>query len=73
MPHPGDELHSANAAVADSHVRQSRQRKASVFVQSTGETHSFCTSLNLADARSDRVLEGFTNVEVSESEFGRSH
>lgn len=62
MPRPGDELHSAKAAGASSNVRESRKRKASVFSRSLGETHAFCTSSNLSDARSDRVLEGFTNV-----------
>ena len=64
MPHPGDELHSARAAGADSNARESRKRKASEFSRSTAETHAFCTSSNLSDARSDRVLEGFTNVSL---------
>ena len=64
MPHPADELHSARAAGADSNVRESRKRKASEFSRSTAETHAFCTSSNLSDARSDRVLEGFTNVSL---------
>ena len=64
MPHPGDELHSARAAGADSNARESRKRKASEFSRSTAETYAFCTSSNLSDARSDRVLEGFTNVSL---------
>ena len=68
MPHPGDELHSARAAGADSNARESRKRKASEFSRSTAETHAFCTSSNLSDARSDRVLEGFTNVSLESAD-----
>ena len=60
FPRPGDDLHSARAGGVD--VRETRKRKAAHLKRSVSESHSFCTSSNLSQERSNMFMEGFTNV-----------
>ena len=62
MPRPGDVIHSAQADGVD--ARLTRKRNAAGIKRSLAEVHAHCTSSNLSDARSNRVMDAFCNVRM---------
>ena len=71
MPRPGDVIHSAQADGVD--VRLTRKRNAAGIKRSLAEVHAHCTSSNLSDARSNRVMDAFCNVRMFQLLFNVLH
>jgi hypothetical protein len=71
MPRPGDVIHSAQADGVD--ARLTRKRNAAGIKRSLAEVHAHCTSSNLSDARSNRVMDAFCNVRMFQLLFNVLH